>query len=503
MALAFVALAAVLRSPALLYSVLNFDESLYLLIGADLTRGVLPYTGLCDRKPFGLFALFALFAAAPFDAIVASRLAASLAVGLTAYALHGIARILFADGERLIGRTAGLAYVVFTLATGGLTSNAELFHNALAVLGLRLALAAALRDPDRPPRGLFIAAGLALGLGVQVKQTVLFDMAAFLAGFFLLTTPRLADLGRQARAAAPSLAALAVASLLPTLAVILLYVATGHWGEWLTANVTAQRGFVDDRSQGFELGPTLRAMAEQAPLWVAAVVAALGAPRLLRGRGVEARPLLFLYVWIASIAAGQVILRIAADHYFLQFLPALCLLAGLAFGRGVVAAVPAGGARAAVSACVAALVLFAVAKNPYVNAAFMLKTRLVDGEAYAGDNARRLAEGLRPDLRPGDAVYVVGFMPVVYHLTGAVIPTRFAFTGLPHGTYAGRDGCPWVPQGEEIRRILDSRPRFVVFELGVFYDELDLQVKALLRDRIRRDYRLRAAYPQHPSHTDY
>ena len=230
-ALGLVALALLLRAPALLYSVTNFDESLYLLIGEGLANGVLPYTGLCDRKPFGLFALFALFAAAPFDAILASRLGASLAVGLTAYLLHRVAGLLFADGERLIGRTAGLAYVLFSLADGGLASNAEIFHNAFAVLGLWLALLALRDDPARPRRGLLLASGLALGVGVQIKQPVLFDMAAFLAGFYLLTTPRLADLGRHVRSTAPDLALLDAASLAPTLAVVLLYVAAGHWAD--------------------------------------------------------------------------------------------------------------------------------------------------------------------------------------------------------------------------------------------------------------------------------
>jgi hypothetical protein len=118
----FVVLALLLRAPALLYSVINFDESLYLLIGDELRRGILPFTHLCDRKPFGLFALFALFASAPFDAIVASRLGASLAVGLTAWLLHRAAGLLFDDRSRLIGPAAGLAYVVYSLANGGLAS---------------------------------------------------------------------------------------------------------------------------------------------------------------------------------------------------------------------------------------------------------------------------------------------------------------------------------------------------------------------------------------------
>src|SRR5918999_1764707 len=222
-ALTFLGTALLLRLPALFYSVINFDESLYLLIGKQLTEGILPFTGLCDRKPFGLFALFGLFAAMPFDAIIASRLGASIAVGLTAYMLHHIAGLLFDDEDRLIGPAAGLAYVVFSLANGGMASNSEVFLSMFTVLGLLLTLLA-VRGAERPHLGLMLAAGLVFGLGVQVKQTILFDMLAFLVGFYLLTTARLADLGLHLRATAPSLAALAAVSALPTIAVIVLYI---------------------------------------------------------------------------------------------------------------------------------------------------------------------------------------------------------------------------------------------------------------------------------------
>ena len=134
---------------------------------------MLPYTGVCDRKPFGLFAIFALFAAAPFDAIVASRLGASLAVGLTAHLLHRVAGLLFDDRDHLIGPAAGLAYIAYSLANGGLASNSEVFLGPFAVGGLLLALLAT-RDADRPRPGPLLAAGLVLGLGLQVKPTLLF-----------------------------------------------------------------------------------------------------------------------------------------------------------------------------------------------------------------------------------------------------------------------------------------------------------------------------------------
>src|SRR4051812_12195989 len=74
MAAGFVIVAIIIRAPALLYSVLNCDESMYLLIGLEFARGHLPSTTVCDLKPFGLFALATPFAASPFNPVLSSRI---------------------------------------------------------------------------------------------------------------------------------------------------------------------------------------------------------------------------------------------------------------------------------------------------------------------------------------------------------------------------------------------------------------------------------------------
>jgi hypothetical protein len=51
--------------------------------------------------------------------------------------------------------------------------------------------------------------------------------------------------------------------------------------------------------------------------------------------------------------------------------------------------------------------------------------------------------------------------------------------------------------------VLDSRPRFIVVEDGVFVDQLDPAVKAVLDERLARDYRLRKRYEQHHLHHLY
>jgi hypothetical protein len=101
-------------------------------------------------------------------------------------------------------------------------------------------------------------------------------------------------------------------ALVPTIAVILLYTVMGHWDAWFAANVEAHRVFYGiDRAVAWEAG--LRAMSEQAPLWIGAVVAALSA-RWLTVDSWEKRAVLFLGIWVIVVILCQLFLRIALDH---------------------------------------------------------------------------------------------------------------------------------------------------------------------------------------------
>jgi 4-amino-4-deoxy-L-arabinose transferase-like glycosyltransferase len=283
---------------------------------------------------------------------------------------------------------------------------------------------------------------------------------------------------------------------------MLVYAASGHWDEWVAGNLTTHRGFYGDHGPAVAWEAGLQAMIEQAPLWIAALMTLAVGGRLARDLG-ERRAIAFLWIWIGSIGICQVFLRFMSDHYFLQFLMPLSLLAGFLLGRGVLAHLENAAGRRALLSALVVLAVFGVAKNPIVNALYVARDRFIGGKAFAGDAARQAAADIQKDLRPGDSLYVVGFMPIVYYLTGAKIPTRFAFTGLPNQQYPGRDGCTWVEPRVELQRILDSNPRFILVEQGVFYAELPPDLRTKLDDRLVQQYRLRATFAQHPIHRLY
>ena len=58
-ALALTALTFAVRAPTFGNPFLGFDEQFYLLVGDRMLHGALPYVDIFDRKPIGLFLLYA------------------------------------------------------------------------------------------------------------------------------------------------------------------------------------------------------------------------------------------------------------------------------------------------------------------------------------------------------------------------------------------------------------------------------------------------------------
>ena len=126
-------------------------------------------------------------------------------------------------------------------------------------------------------------------------------------------------------------------ALVPTIAVILLYSVMGLWGCVVRRQCRGAPG----------LHPAW--IAPSAPTRMARHVgadAALDRRTSRRSLGSladdrrRARCLLFLGIWVIAVILCQLFLRIASDHYFLQFLPPLCLLTGLALARGLLIHLP-------------------------------------------------------------------------------------------------------------------------------------------------------------------
>jgi hypothetical protein len=113
-AFSYLAIALVLRAVAFGNPV-HIDEQFYLLVGDRMLHGALPYVDIWDRKPIGLFLLYAAMRLLGGDAMLVYQLVALLFVVATSITINRIARYIAPPSGALI---AGAAYLPFLSVFG-------------------------------------------------------------------------------------------------------------------------------------------------------------------------------------------------------------------------------------------------------------------------------------------------------------------------------------------------------------------------------------------------
>ena len=273
--------------------VIHVDEQYYLLVGDRMLHGAIPYLDIWDRKPIGLFLLYAAIRLLPGDGILAYQIVATLFAAATALLVAIGARRLGARETGALGAAA--IYLILLSLLGGRGGQAPVFYNLLvtgaALLTLRLpALAASRRRRAILVNGL--AACLLAGLAIQMKYTPAIEGMFF--GCVHLWYLRKAAV----RIIPLTIAGLAwvLAGLLPTLGVIAGYALIGRaaLGAFWFANFTSiglRPGYPIDELTMRLLG----IFAQLAPLILCTLLAWQHRPEAQPGRG----RWLIAYGWLA------------------------------------------------------------------------------------------------------------------------------------------------------------------------------------------------------------
>ena len=402
--------------------VIHVDEQWYLLVGDRLLHGAIPFVDLWDRKPVGLFLLYAAMRLLGGDPIVTYQLIACLSAAATALVVAGGARAVGANERGALA--AGAAYLLGLSLLGGRGGQAPVFYDLpIAVAGamtLRLpALAVAGRIGAIVARGAVVCA--LAGLAIQIKYTAAIEGAFFgLAHLYFLCRAG----GRPAATAGAGTLWLAL-GLMPTLAAAGWYTAHGHAAAWWFANFTSialRPGYPVDQLAMRLLGIG----AQLAPLAVAAVIA------WRERRGPVAAVAL---AWLAAALIGFLVIGTWFDHY------ALPLLAPLA-----IAAAPALGRRSRLLVAVLGLMgaIWAVERWSARD----------DGPGVRAVAAvvKRESGGTCPYVFIGDTI--------TYLLADACTPTAYAFPNLL--AYTTERGATGIDEAAEVRRVLARRPRVIV-----------------------------------------
>ncbi|MEO5705893.1 MAG: glycosyltransferase family 39 protein [Alteraurantiacibacter sp.] len=432
----------------------DYDEQLYSLIGEQMLHGALPYVDLWDRKPLGLFALFALAHAVGGPDATVYQVMAALFVVAGGWLVFVLARKLVDD---LTATGAALAYAPLMYAYGSLSGQSEIFLVPL-MLGMVWLVDSLNRGRDRGQAWRTAVAAMLLGgLALQIKTTA--APQCLVLGLAALWQLR----GESRLRLAIHALSLALAGLLPTLAVAAIYAAQGQFEWFWYATVTSN--FARVAASGERIIP--QHFAALAPLLAITLGGLYAAWRLNPVRDKAFYRLLCW--WGLGILAGVYLPNKVNLYYFAAFVPCALLLAAPLIDRT---------SRLRWIPLVALLGASALLLNVPRHAAETLQGRAT---------VARMVDAIRPHvMQQGPCLLVFDGPTALYRLTGSCLPSRIVYPD--HWNDELERNSLGIDRLAELRRVLANRPGAIVTGDDPVAAQ-DLDTTALIERAIASDYR--------------
>ncbi len=504
------AVALLLRLPALRYGVLSDDEAIYHAMAAELRAGGVMYQTTVDHKPPGLAYTYA---AAERVAVALGGTAEGLGMALvhllgalfaagTCLSLWGIARRVLAEPLWVY---PPLLYAVVSTAlqpVDGLAVNGELLMNLPLALGLWAAL-------EGSARAGWKRAGFDLLAGVLCGAAALYKYQAAIA---VLSLPLLCwplSSWQRLRSAVQRNLLWAAGSLLPFALVAAFFHAHGALADAIRWGLRFNSSYI---AEGAGLVWALGRLAPQllgvvlpgAVLFVGGAVALVALVRGLLSRSAAAPPpgaapaapsstraragqgdVVSAQPWLAAFALGSIAAVCVGGrffgHYFLQAEVPLALLAAgpasrlgtrkLALGLGVPAAV------------FAAIALLPGLTQPIFNA--------------EDPDYRAIGRAIEARTAPDDTIWVWGNVPQLYYSSARKPGVRFTFCNYLTGL------SPATPS--ERLDAVDPRKAEVAWAWPLVLQDLERNRPALVLDTAAAGFKSYAKFPvaRYPLLADY
>ena len=429
---------------------IGFDEQFYLLVGDGMWHGMVPYVDIFDRKPIGLFLIYAAADALGNDEFLQYKLIALASVVATAFLIYrGALRI----GTPFAAIVVACLYVIWLDFMEGEGGQSEVFYNLpMIAAGLIVWRAFETRQRVRQ-RG--IAAMLLVGIALQIKYTVMFEGVFF--GCVLLWTQYRAH-QRIGRLILPGLSWIGCA-LAPTALAMAWYWHIGALQQFVFANFFSMFGK--------HVGSQIRDSGEIFFILLPLILLTLSC---WRRRDASAR---FLGMWlVASILGVMVMGSYGSSHYGMPVL---------------------------VPATVAAAPFFATAKRAKIYAAIIVgllfaaaQIVLARVEYLKGGNAAAQAIASAARTSRG-CIYVYDGYPALYMLTHSCLPTRWAFPGHLNTQDEAFPAALGVDPVAEEKRILAARPPVIITDTPS-YAGVNVLTHALVEAAVAKEYRLALRY---------
>ncbi len=416
--LLFFLLAVAIRWGSFSISVINHDESTYIVGADELLRGETYLRDVIDTKPIGIFWLYALLIKLTGGSIWMLRLAAAGFVALGGWLLSIVAER--ATGKPTAGYAAGTVYLfmcsVFTFY--GISPNTEIFFNVCTIGAVAVTVVATHKR--------WWLAGLLLGVGFIIKPFVAAEALAI--GLFLLWHYR----REPARMVGHGLVLVGF-FLVPVTGVVAYFAHLDMLPELWFYTFEVGAAYPIDLPWYLRLKYMGDYLLRYSPFLL------LGVAAQVKGQLGKKQPVWLTYLALQALLVTVVVLLTGKrfGHYQIQLHPVLALYVGTCVG----------------------MVWSEVLRRPWVPwAVAIVGIGLGFGHAfyYAGkeDQPRAIADYLRDRLPPEETYFAINGFQITYHLLRRPVPSPFIHSSLlfyDHHARAFR-----IDEAAEAERILSD-----------------------------------------------
>ncbi len=423
-----IAVAVATRIVAWWNPVAHVDNQFYLLAGEELLRGHWPYVDVWDRKPLGLFLLYAGIAWVGNGTILGLNL---IATGFAAATALVIRQVSLRFASPTSAALVALIYLLVLPLFGGQTGQSPVFYNLLMACAAWLLFRATDQSALAGIRTHALAAMLLCGMSMTIKQVTFVEGACFGPGFLWL----LRRGGADPLSIILTGALMIAVALLPTGLALTGYAAAGSepLREFIYANFISifERESWGLTAKAAGLGFFLLYLF---PLLVMAVVGARDRWEANQ-RGIQE---ILLIAWLGAAFLGYLAVPAFFDHYALPVLVPACISAATFFNR------PSGWLY------FLGLFVFCLFQGAILN------VRLNQAEAR---NFAELSKAV-DRARAGGCIYVADGPSRLYSTTSPCRLTRFLFPTHLHSI--AESNAVGVDTADELALILAQRPAVIV-----------------------------------------
>jgi len=300
----------ILRIPSYFEPLWYGDENIYRAIGYALRHNLMLYRDIFDHKPPLIYWL-----TASTSSLLMMKLMLSAAVSASLIMMAAILNKLFRS--KLIRYGVIFLFIFFTSLPSfeGNIYNAELLFMPFSLGGMWLILHFLESKPDERNNGLLILAGICFGLATGFKIPAVME---FVAGLGLMLFNQL-KLKR--------ILIYISGFFLPLAVITLILLTSGNFNEFLDYGLFYNARYVGDWAEVFQ-SPLINFLA---PWWVRLGILISSLWVIYRSK-IDLK-LKWTLSWFILVLFGILLSLRPYPHYFLQVLPASCLLAGWLFNR--------------------------------------------------------------------------------------------------------------------------------------------------------------------------